>query len=615
MEAFAGLSQHVTPTMMFAAQGFQEPLAVFKEKDVVKLAARKELRRLNSGNDRPAKKSKHKKCSVMGCEEDHFSRGYCLAHHREFARNERQGARAHENGIQKKHEENGSTSIIKPPLTPHLSLSMGSLSDPSVPAAMPVEPTNSVPATPRTLIAGVQVARQLSEMRRAYMTTAVTGAPAGMAPISLPLESVTNSLSALMSPKARQLPRPSPRASQNHIVHKNVPLFMELAKASTSSLFGSSPRTSLVSPRHSNFGFSFVPIPKPKPVKTAVYYSEKCLLHETLPTHFEQPGRITAILQTLQNNGHFLSLEWSNDIPNVDPLDCFGVHDPAYLDSISMLSECVEKGTVKKVCIDPPDNDTFISPGTRQALLSAAGTVTKAVDDVMTGRLRNVFCAVRPPGHHAEHARANGFCIINNVAIGAFHAKRVHKLDRIAMIDWDVHHGNGIEEFSRKNNPENFFYASVFRGDIFPHRPEEVMGTHNVLTLPTRQRAGRHGFRKEMLKVFDQLRHFNPQLIFISAGFDGHKDEWQGHNIGLVEKDFEFFTAEIMAIAADCCEDRIVSVLEGGYNLESMPRCVAAHVSTLMIPSDQLAELRARNSSPDPTSRLSPNRYGGNSPK
>ncbi len=228
------------------------------------------------------------------------------------------------------------------------------------------------------------------------------------------------------------------------------------------------------------------------------------------------------------------------------------------------------------------DADTFMSPGSAQAALRAAGAVTRAVDGVARGEIRNAFCAVRPPGHHAPSDRAMGFCLFNNVAIGAFHARKIGISERIAVIDFDVHHGNGTEEIFW--NDADLFYASTHQMPLYPGTgsAHERGIANNILNVPLAPQSGSKEFRDAMSRaVLPALESFAPDFIFISAGFDAHEDDPLAQ-LNLTETDFAWATEAICAAAAHLCSGRVVSTLEGGYDLAALGRSAAAHVRALM---------------------------------
>ncbi len=229
------------------------------------------------------------------------------------------------------------------------------------------------------------------------------------------------------------------------------------------------------------------------------------------------------------------------------------------------------------------DPDTVMSPGTGQAIRKGAGALVGAVDAVVGGQMSAAFCAVRPPGHHAEWNRPMGFCFVNNIAVAAFHARQAHDLKRIAVIDFDVHHGNGTQDIFW-DDPD-LFYASSHQ---HPHYPgtgaaHEKGGHNNVVNCPLAPGTDGGGFRTAFERdILPALDTFAPDLVLISAGFDAHKDDPLS-DMGLEEEDFFWVTRRIMAVADRHAKGRVVSALEGGYNLRALGASVAAHVSALMM--------------------------------
>ena len=227
------------------------------------------------------------------------------------------------------------------------------------------------------------------------------------------------------------------------------------------------------------------------------------------------------------------------------------------------------------------DQDTVVSPGSELAAFRAVGAVCDAVDKIMTGEADNAFCAIRPPGHHAEPDLAMGFCLFNNVAIAAEYAHRHYHLQRIAIVDFDVHHGNGTQAAFYKQ--ANVLYASSHEMPNFPGTgyPTET-GVGNIINVPLAAADTGIEFRQKYSAIIlPALRHFKPDLLLISAGFDAHKDDPLA-SIRLVEDDFRWLTQELMDIADHYCAGRIISALEGGYNLKALASSVAVHVKTLM---------------------------------
>lgn len=227
------------------------------------------------------------------------------------------------------------------------------------------------------------------------------------------------------------------------------------------------------------------------------------------------------------------------------------------------------------------DGDTVVSPGSWCAALHAVGAVCDAVDSVVSGQASNAFCAVRPPGHHAETNKSMGFCLFNNVAIAAQYARIHCQLKRIAIIDFDVHHGNGTQEIFYRE--PDVLYASTHQYPFYPGTgSSEETGVGNIVNVPLTAGSGGKEFKTAMLKnIIPALHQFKPQLMLISAGFDAHRDDPLA-SLDLVEDDFVWVTRELLEIANKYCHGRVISTLEGGYNLQALGSSVAAHICELM---------------------------------
>jgi len=296
-----------------------------------------------------------------------------------------------------------------------------------------------------------------------------------------------------------------------------------------------------------------------------------CLAHDPGRTHPEHPARLKAVLAAL-DAPEFAGLS-RREAPLAEVEQIARVHSRLYVEQV--LRAIPKSGHVG---LDP---DTIISPGSGEAALRAAGALVAAVDAVAAGEVRNAFCAVRPPGHHAEAARAMGFCLFNNVAIGAEQARKVHGLARVAVIDFDVHHGNGTQHMFERD--ADLFYASTHQWPLYPGTgAAEETGVGNIVNVPLAPMSGSREFRAAMSDiVLPELTRFRPDLVMISAGFDAHADDPLA-SLRLVDEDYEWATRQLMAVADDCCGGRVVSTLEGGYDLEALAASAALHVRTLM---------------------------------
>ena len=305
---------------------------------------------------------------------------------------------------------------------------------------------------------------------------------------------------------------------------------------------------------------------------TILFTHGACLDHDPGRMHPEAPARLTAVLQAFDAD-EFDALE-RREAPRAQVEQVARAHSLAFVEAV--LNAIEADGNVAF------DADTRASPGSGEAALRAVGAVCAAVDAVMAGEAQNAFCAVRPPGHHAEPHRAMGFCLFNNVAAGAAQAQAVHGLERIAVVDFDVHHGNGTQAKFWDN--ADLFYASTHQSPLYPGTGDRSeRGQYgNIVNVPLAPMSGSVDFREAMTgEVLPALHSFGPDFILISAGFDAHVDDPLA-GLRFTDDDFEWATAEIANIARDVCQSRLVSTLEGGYDLNALERCAAAHVRALM---------------------------------
>jgi acetoin utilization deacetylase AcuC-like enzyme len=295
-----------------------------------------------------------------------------------------------------------------------------------------------------------------------------------------------------------------------------------------------------------------------------------CLLHDISKYHPEQPARLRVIHDELFREGLINSIlkEYSAQLVTREQL--LRVHDGKYIDSIFAISP--EKGLIS---LDP---DTWMNPYTLQAALRAAGAAILGVDLVMSNEVGQAFCNVRPPGHHAEKAKAMGFCLFNNVAVGVAHALEHHKLNRVAIVDFDVHHGNGTEDIFRDD--KRVLYCSSFESPFYPFSGTDTKSKH-ILNVPLPAGTPSNIFREKVEESwFQKITQFAPEIIFFSAGFDGFIHD-EISDLLLTEEDYGWLTRKIKEIADHVCKGRIVSVLEGGYDLNGLGQCVAAHIREL----------------------------------
>ena len=296
------------------------------------------------------------------------------------------------------------------------------------------------------------------------------------------------------------------------------------------------------------------------------------LRHVTPPGHPERADRIRVVEQALEEE-RFALLQ-RVDAPEGTLAQIALCHPAAYAQAI--VEAAPQEGMVQV------DADTIMSPGTLSAALHGVGAAVHAVDEVMSGRVSNAFSAMRPPGHHAESDKAMGFCFFNNAAIAARHAQKAHGAERVAIVDWDVHHGNGTQEIFWGD--ASVLYASTHEMPLYPGTgaPSERGEHGTIVNAPLRAGDGTDVFRDAFESaILPRLEAFRPDLVIISAGFDAH---WRDPlaNINLKEADFTWATQKLMEIADRHAGGRLVSILEGGYDLEGLSKSAAAHVMALM---------------------------------
>ena len=306
--------------------------------------------------------------------------------------------------------------------------------------------------------------------------------------------------------------------------------------------------------------------------KTALYYSNIFLEHIVPNGHPENNNRIKFIIKNIKES-NFNNLEFKNAKPannNIIKL----VHTERYINWLSQLKPAKE---IIKI-----DQDTFMSPKTLESAKIGVGCLVDAIDNVLEKKYRNAFCLLRPPGHHAEREKAMGFCFFSTIGIGAKYLKKIKQLYKIAIIDFDVHHGNGTQDVLW-NDPDCLF-ISIHQNKIFPFTgsKNETGIKNNILNIPVNAGSSSNEFRSIVDNIIiPRLKKFEPEFLLISAGFDGHQDD-QISQTQWEESDFIYITKKLKSVANQFCEDRIVSCLEGGYHLEKLSTCCVSHIKTLM---------------------------------
>jgi len=302
-----------------------------------------------------------------------------------------------------------------------------------------------------------------------------------------------------------------------------------------------------------------------------LYTHSACLQHDTGAAHPESPARLQAVLQALDHD-RFAALD-RLEAPRATREQLLRVHRSAHVANI--LDAAAIDGSRRL------DEDTVMSPGSPEAALRAAGAVVAAVDAVMAGDTHHAFCAVRPPGHHATPERAMGFCLFDNVAVGAAHALAVHGLKRVAIADFDVHHGNGTQAIFERE--PRVLFVSSHQSPLYPETGrEDERGVGNIVNGCLSAGDGSYAFRELWDGLLlPRLHAFRPQLVMVSAGFDAHQDDPLA-DLQLVTEDYAWLTAKLVDLARSHASDRLVSTLEGGYDLKALAACSAAHVAELL---------------------------------
>ncbi len=303
--------------------------------------------------------------------------------------------------------------------------------------------------------------------------------------------------------------------------------------------------------------------------RTAFISHPNTLLHVMDGHHPESPARITAINNAVLASDIKQKLQFY-DAPAANKEQLERVHSKNYVDEIFNIAP--KAGLVRL------DGDTAMGPMSLSAVLHASGAAVLATDLVLSGKAKNAFCSIRPPGHHAGKSNSAGFCIFNHIAVGVAHAMSQYKIKRVAIIDFDVHHGDGTEDIF-KDNP-NVMLCSTFQHPFYPYRGAESR-TNNMINLPLPAKANGADFKKVFeAEIEPAVVTFKPEIIYISAGFDAHVNDPLA-DLALTTQDYVWMTEFIKKIASNCCESRIISSLEGGYHLPSLSESVLAHIVAL----------------------------------
>ena len=306
-------------------------------------------------------------------------------------------------------------------------------------------------------------------------------------------------------------------------------------------------------------------------MKTGIITTDTYLNHDTGKGHPERCDRVTVVLDHLKKIKS-KNLIWKKPL-KFDLKYLEYAHDKNYLNSVAK--------SFPKQGLNFLDGDTILSPGSKDATRDAVGSILIAIDGVMKKDFRNAFCAVRPPGHHAEKKKAMGFCVYNNVAVGAYYLLEKYNLSKVAIIDFDVHHGNGTQDIFYNN--EKVLYISSHQYPYYPGSgaASEKGVKDNVLNIPLAAGTQTHEFLNAYDNIFKKLKEFKPNFILLSAGFDAHKDDPLAQ-INLESKDYYTLTKRIKTLAKELCDEKVVSILEGGYDLNALKESVDFHVQSLM---------------------------------
>jgi acetoin utilization deacetylase AcuC-like enzyme len=306
-------------------------------------------------------------------------------------------------------------------------------------------------------------------------------------------------------------------------------------------------------------------------MKTGIVTTDTYLNHDTGRGHPERADRVTVVIDHLKKF-KLKNLIWKKP-EKFDLKYLEYAHDKNYLNNVNE--------SFPKQGLNFLDGDTIVSPGSKEATRDAVGSILTAIDGVMKKKFNNAFCAVRPPGHHAEKQKAMGFCVYNNVAVGAYYLLEKYNLSKVAIIDFDVHHGNGTQDIFYNN--KNVLYISTHQYPYYPGSgaANEKGVNENILNIPLVAGTKSHEFLNAYDLIFKKIKEFKPEFILLSAGFDAHKDDPLAQ-INLESKDYYTLTKRIMSISKKLCHGKIVSILEGGYDLNALKESVDYHIKSLL---------------------------------
>jgi acetoin utilization deacetylase AcuC-like enzyme len=306
-------------------------------------------------------------------------------------------------------------------------------------------------------------------------------------------------------------------------------------------------------------------------LKTGIITTDTYLNHDTGQDHPERADRVTVIIKHLEKL-NYKDLIWRKPT-KFDLMYLQLTHDKNYLKSVN--------DSFPTQGVNFLDGDTILSPGSKEATRDAVGSIIAAIDGVMKKDFRNAFCAVRPPGHHAEKQKAMGFCVYNNVAVGAYYLLKKYNLSKVAIIDFDVHHGNGTQDIFYNN--ENVLYISTHQYPYYPGSgaANEKGINNNIINIPLIAGTQTHEFLNAYDNIFKKLKEFKPEFILLSAGFDAHKDDPLAQ-INLESQDYYTLTKRIKILAKELCGEKLVSILEGGYDLNALKESVDFHIKSLV---------------------------------